>query len=81
MFSLPPRRRTIHCMGSNLLMMFAEALTRSGDDDSTAELLLEGLAKSSVTDVVHGLRTLVTTKLYSSRVLRRRGRDADAKTL
>ncbi|KZT72390.1 hypothetical protein DAEQUDRAFT_33947 [Daedalea quercina L-15889] len=63
-------------------MMFTDALTRSGEDDSTAERILKGLTNSCGTsDVVNGLRDLVTTKVNLSRVLRRRGREADAKTL
>ncbi|KAH9920646.1 uncharacterized protein B0H18DRAFT_1121877 [Fomitopsis serialis] len=61
-----------------LLIVFAEALTRSGEDDTTAEALLERLADSPASNA-DGLRDLVKAKIFLSRILRRRGKPGAAK--
>ncbi|KAH9920634.1 uncharacterized protein B0H18DRAFT_880995 [Fomitopsis serialis] len=55
---------------STLLIIFAEALARSGEDDATAETLLNRLAKSSAEGLV-SMKDLITIKVLLSRVLRR----------
>ncbi|KAH9921329.1 uncharacterized protein B0H18DRAFT_566750 [Fomitopsis serialis] len=62
----------------NLVMIFAEALVRSGEDDAKAETLLTELTDSPASDA-HGLEDLVVTKVYLSRILRRRGNVGAAK--
>ncbi|KAH9917464.1 uncharacterized protein B0H18DRAFT_1214570 [Fomitopsis serialis] len=62
----------------DLLMIYTEALTRSGVDDDSAQLLLEGLADSPACEEI-GLRDLIVAKVWLSRVLRRRGKLGSAK--
>lgn len=56
---------------SDLFMIYAESLTRSGEDDAIAETLLERLADTPTQDT-HGLGDLITAKVYLTRILRRR---------
>ncbi|KAH9841137.1 uncharacterized protein C8Q71DRAFT_440672 [Rhodofomes roseus] len=62
----------------DLLLVFAEALARGGEDDVTAETLLERLADSPASNA-DGLLGLVKAKIFLSRVQRRRGKPGAAK--
>ncbi|KAH9917463.1 uncharacterized protein B0H18DRAFT_34765 [Fomitopsis serialis] len=55
----------------DILVVYAEALTRSGEDDVKAQSLLEQLVKSPGSS--NGVHELIATKVNLSRVLRRRG--------
>ncbi|KZT66486.1 hypothetical protein DAEQUDRAFT_758711 [Daedalea quercina L-15889] len=63
-----------------LLTVFAEALTRSGEDDQAAEQLLERLADSpATTGGPDRVLEVVKAKVFLARVQRRRGKAGAAK--
>ena len=72
------RKRVYETSISDLLMFFAEALTRSGEDDTSAEALLRELVATAAPDT-HGLKNLIIAKMSLSRVLRRQGKRGAAK--
>ena len=65
---------------SDLLIIFAEALARSGEDDKTAETLLERLADSpATTGDTDAILNYIKSKVFLARVQRRRGKPGAAK--
>ena len=69
-----------HVGTRDMLLIFSEALARSGEDDKTAETLLERLADSpATTGDTDAILNHIKSKVFLARVQRRRGKPGAAK--